>query len=564
VKRATGLALALVVATVALGVAAGAAEDERIAVGEPQFGYWAPRIRELSVYVNGKKARYALWCHDGVLRDFYPIRSASKRRLVVWVPLPWRAGQTYTLKLDYEYAGQHGEQTVAATAPAEGGAWEPSWEPSDGGNYGFLVREPVGLERRDEPVEFDLTARADVFTDPQRTVRATIMTAPGRFEEIPCQVYAVERMSETTRYTDFPLVRFRACVQLTVEPHGERMVFLWNCPDAPERAHQPGVKLEGGALGGVVENRFYRIALDPRCGLMRSWHDKATGTDFQFVVRRRRGTRHDVMNYTPDVYRVGAPWSHTSDWQQPENRVLSGPVFCETSLWGPMRRVPEVASRVTQRFYAGRPEVRLSSVIRVLQDVKVWGFRNGGLVQSADLYTHAAWPRPDGSIVRMSAEACLGNDTGAPPAARMPADTPWVAFYHAGKRYGLALVCPRYCYFNTGPDVPNASTSMRYVSLYRGRFIYTIRALTMTYFAEIRSYHTLLKAGTTAWEQTAMLPFTFEREDADQFSPVQRLLRELRNPLVARARRSPHAASPIAPAATCPRRPPAPRSLSRR
>jgi hypothetical protein len=197
-----------------------------------------------------------------------------------------------------------------------------------------------------------------------------------------------------------------------------------------------------------------------------------------------------------------------------------------------MPGAPELAGRVTYRFYADRPEVRLSSVIRVLQDVRVWGFRNGAMIQDPDLYTHAAWPRQDGSIVRVPIGQCVGNDGGAPPRARMPFGTPWIAFYHAERKYGLAFITTNLSYFNTGPFHPNVSGSLRYVSLYGYRFLYTVRAMNLTYCANIRSYHTPMRAGTIAYEEAAVLPFTFEREDADQFSQVEALRREMLNPLV--------------------------------
>ena len=530
-----------------LMLARAQADDERVIVLKPSFEYWTPEMRELhvrlplqalgvggeerfspgKVFIDGRPARYAFWYFDGTLFAYGAFQEASKRYIEVFVPLPWRAGEQYAIRLTYTYAGQGAEKIVTVQAPARGGVWAES----DGGNLAFLVREEAGIARRDEPVEFDVTGRRDVWPQPETNLRATVMTAPGVFEEIPCQVHSVEAPGTTGQYVRAPLVRFRTAVQLTLGPRGEAIVVLWHCPRPRAQEGEPPIRMEGSAPGGTVENSHYRITLDPRCGLLQVWHDKPTGVDFHYLEKRGDPPFEFAMNYTPDVYRVGQPWSHAMDWREPNAQTLRGPVFCETSVWAPMPNVPEIQARVTYRFHAHRPEVRLSSVIRVIEDVDVLGFRNGAMIQEPSLYTHAAWPRQDGSVVRVPIGQCAGNDTGAPPPGRMPADTPWVAFYHKDKGYGLALVTVKLGYFHEGPHHPSASNMLRYVSLY-GPFLYTIRAMNLTYCANIRSYPTPLRAGTVAYEEAAFLAFTFQGEDEAQFEPLDALRREMLNPLV--------------------------------
>lgn len=522
--------------------------DGRLRVSEPSFGYWAPELHELHVHlplqalpvggeerfrprgvlVDGGPPRYAFWYVDGTAYAYRWVKRASERKLELFVPLPWRPGEEHTLTLSYSYHGEDLEQTVTLRAPERGGVWEES----DGGNHAFLVREMAGLARRDEPVEFDLTVEAEMFPDPERMVRATIMADPGVFQEVPCQVYDTERPALRGTYTSVPLVRFRAAVQLSVEPGGEALVVLWHCSGEPREPVDPPILFQGSALGGTVENDCYRIGLDATSGQLSEWHDKRIGVDCHYRKDSGRPGSSRSMSYTPDIYRVGANWSHTDDWTEPQARELRGRVFCETARWGPMHNVPEATSRVTYRFYARRPEVRISSVIRVLEDIDVLGFRNCGMIQNHELYTHAAWPRQDGSVVRLSVEKCLGNDTGACPPARMPFETPWVAFYHEDQHYGLALISTNGTYFNEGPYHANMSNAHRYVSLYNGMFLYTVRSMIFTYCSNIRSYHTPVRAGTIAYEELALLPFTFEGEDEDTFHQVEALRREMLHPLV--------------------------------
>ena len=526
----------------------GQRDGPGLRVLEPDFGYWAPELRELYVHlplqavpaggeepfqplevlVDGARPRYAFWYVDGTAYAYWVVKEASRRRLELFVPLAWRPGRTHEIRLRYSYCGKEEQQAVAVRTPGQGGVWEAS----DGGNSAFLVREEAGLARRAEPVEFDLTVEAEVFPDPERTVRATVMTAPGVFEEIPCQVYDVKPCAPKGTYTSIPLVRFRAAVQLSMDACGEALVILWHCPPKAAGGDTAPVSLEGSALGGRVQNEHYVIELEADSGQLVRWDEKNTGRSFTFLRDPADPASRGAMHYTPDVYRIGASWAHADDWDGPPFQEVRGPVFCETARWAPMRDVPEVTARVTYRFYAARPEVRLCSVMRVLSDINVLGFRNGGMIQSRDRYTHAAWKRQDGRIVRLPIEKCYGNDTGAPPPARAPLSTPWVAFYDSRERYGLALISANFAYFNKGPAQPNLSNAHRYVSLWNGKFLYTIRGMVFTYCSNIRSYHTPMDAGTVAYEEVALLPFTFEREDDAQFQPVETLLREMHNPLV--------------------------------
>ena len=516
-------------------------------VMEADFGYWAPELRELHVHlplealpgggedkfrplavlVDGKKPRYVFWYVDATAYAYQWVEPASRRKLELFIPLPWRPGDEHEIALSYTYDGRDQEQTVAVRPPAQGGVWEAS----DGGNYALMVREMAGIARQNEPVEFDVTVECDMFPDPSRAVRATVMSAPGEFREIPCQVCDAERSAPKGTYTSIPLVRFRTAVQLSLGAREEALVHLWHCPRARAQS-QDGVRLEGGAMGGTVENELYRIKLESKSGQLLAWHDKGTGVDFRYEADADNPGSRAAMNYTPDIYAIGVNWSHSDDWRGPEASELIGPVFCETTRRGPMHQVPQVQTRVTYRFYAGRREVRMSSVMRLLEDINVLGLRNCGMIQSRRLHTHAAWPLQDGTVVRLSAEECLGNDTGAPPRARMPLDTPWLAFYHRDRGYGLALICTNAAYFNEGAHHPNLSGAHRYVSLYNDRFLYTVRSMIFTYCSGIRSYHTPMHAGTVAYEEVAMLPFTFEREDEEQFSQVKALQREMLNPLV--------------------------------
>lgn len=520
-----------------------------VAAGEATCGYWAPELHELhlevplaldlaagesfyplDVQVNGAPAPSVVWYADGHSIDYQPEPEARGKAIAAFIPHAWRGGETYEVVIRCRCGGAEREFRAAVPAPA-GGAWAPC----TGGNLAFLIREERGLARAHEPVDLDVTVSAALFPDPGRAVRATVMRAPGVFDEIPVQVCDVEEFAGPRPGDEpGPCVRFRALVQLTLAARAEALVHLWACtPDDAAVLAEGPLRLEGGALGGIVHNADYAIELDRATGQLFRWRDHRLGVVFDYVdpIPERTGSQL-VIHRTPDLFPAGAPWSHLCDWEAPGHRTIAGPVLCETRRWGPMPWTPEARARVSYRFHAHRPEVRATSSLRVLRDLLVKALRMGNMIFSRDAFTHVAWPRQDGSVVRIALAQAIGNDMGAPPAAQFLSDTPWVAFYHRGRKIGFALLTVSTAYLADGPWPPNRSQQMAYVSYYRESFLYCIRSAIQSYCADVRTYETPLHAGTLLHEDVAYLPFCFTQEDAAQFQPVEQLFDELKYPLV--------------------------------
>jgi len=524
---------------------ARAALDERLRVlPGVEYGYWAPEIHEMylkvpvkldpiggkedffagTVSVDGRPAEYTIWYVDGHTIDYEATTGASGQQIAAFVPVVWRANEQHEIAIRFTYGGKAGEQRATLPTPKAGGEWAPA----TGGNRAFRVREEAGLARTNEPVEFDLTVRQADFPDPEHGVRATIMRKPGLFEEIPCQVYDIQAYQQG----NLALSRFRAVVTLDMKTRSEAVVHLWSCPTRETVGDLP-ITLTGGALGGTVSTADYDILLDPVSGQLHAWRDRRLNVDYEYDDPREgiEGSAV-VIHRTPDLYQPAAPWSHALDWQHPESRVIAGPVMVETQRWGEMPGVPEVTGKVQYRFVAGRPEVRAASSMRVTKEIMVEAFRMGGMNFTPTMFTHFAYPRQDGRITRVPLARALGNDMGAPPPGHFPVDTPWVALYNREKKYGIALITAQYAYFTDGPGHANQSRPEAYVSNYRNSLLYSIRSATQTYNANAGSYLTPLPAGTIMYEDIAYLPFSFTGEDARQFQSVERLLKELRNPLV--------------------------------
>jgi len=482
-----------------------------------------------SVTVDGVNVRYAYWYCDGRNYAYGTLKGVGGRIVEAFIPLAWRGGKSYRVALKYTYAGEEGEASGKVRAPKQGGTWEMS----NGGNQAFLIREEAGLSRKDEPVELDVHATQDVFTDPARTVRVTLMSEPGVFKRIPSQVYQVDKLPqlEGAGAKGAATVRFRCAFQLSLGAKDKALVHVWDCRRRTSKPKR-GIDVKGSAIGGTVENEHYKIKLARKSGQLESWLDKRLGVNFRYIEDRAKPPGPFPISITPDLYRYGVPWSHASDWERARKRERLGPIFYETVRGGPMPGVPEVWGKVAYRFYGTRPEVHTSSLLRVVRNVEVFAFRNGGMLFDKDLFTHVLWPEEDGTTKSLPTSKCIGNDNGAPPQARMPFNTPWVAFYNEPRGLGMALITKNLSYFNEGPYQPNMANAVYYVSLYANRFLYTVRAMNMTYHSDIRTYRSRMRTGTVLYEEMVMLPFKSGGSEEEVTKPIEAARQRLLNPLV--------------------------------
>ncbi len=528
---------------VLLGVARAA---PTVRSGAATYGLWAPEFRELhvriplhldpgdgpdifrpvSVSVDGVRPSYALWYFDSTPFDFVAIPAASHTRVEVFVPVFWQAGEQHAIALAYDYGGTAGTIMVQATAPDTGGAWSRA---RGGGNLAFAVREEAGLDRTREVVEFDGVIERALFPDPGQSVRATRWDGATHVE-IPCQVYAVESVPGTM------LVHFRVAVQLSVPANEHVVVCLWHVDDETPVPVAGPLTRTVNADAITVSNDEYAIRLSSRSGQLMTWRDRRRNILFDYVDPRNLEEWARVINRTPDVYRVGQSWSHVFDWQVGQYREtwIQGPVFFESVRWGKMPFTgDELSATVRYRFTAGVPDVRITSMLSVDQDTLVLALRNGGIALTPSLFTHAAWPRQDGRIEHVSLDQALGNDTGAPAATRMPTDTPWIALWHREKGYGFGVHTIRQAYYGKGPQRPSMARQQAYVSVYRHRCLYTIRSLTQTYQADIRSLPVPLSAGTELYEVMIWSPFTLAPgEGTDVLQAVEAAHARFTHPLV--------------------------------
>jgi hypothetical protein len=581
-KRWALLCAAVLLAMSTVGSGA-AAEESNLQVLSYDFGYSSPYIREMylhvelkakplggkevfflrgttGAFVDGEKVHFALCRVGNETLCYYPQTNASQKSIDVYIPLAWRAGRKYDIALHYGYGAEKqkpGKLHFEATAPKEGGAWKMS----EGGNRAFLVREPIGMARRNAPVDLDLTIETTVFPDPQNALVATWMRSDGVFEELPCQVYALrDHPAEVGRsfdHTRSPKRIFRVALLVDFKANEEKLIHLWHAPKVgspwdlsknwhvrhkPEFKWAPSFKWDKGGYirydaetgekqepGKFHSNAFYAITLDSQSGQLLNWDDRATGLEFgspdpKHVTPILRG---------PSFFTGRGPWSQTSGWREPPGeRITSGPLFFETIRWGDLRAIPTVRAKVRYRFWAAREFVRAESSFRVKQDTPCMAARMDSLTLSKELVTHGAWPLRDGSVKIIPRHDFQGNDLGSPPDSQFSFDTPWVALLNKDKGIGIAMIILKSAYFSDdGPDPINASKQRAYVSQYMDQTVYVTRMGTQT-FSGHNSRQSMMPAGSVMYQDAVYTTFTYDPESKRPFARVEDLLRELKNPPV--------------------------------
>ncbi|MEX1027644.1 MAG: hypothetical protein WD049_06515 [Candidatus Paceibacterota bacterium] len=477
------------------------------------------------MYIDDESVYGVYWWMNGVVYEKADNLDPTNSIIDVRIPLAWHSGETYNLRFAYTYGDESFEITHTADVPENSGVWHFA----AAGGETFVIRETAGIERNGELVELDVTGPAPLYPDPHKDVRATVLTARGEHKQIPVQINNVTRTPETQ--ISPPGIYFKATVALDVPAGEEQTVMLWHAPTAPVRSPQQHIELTGGPIGGILQSPEYRVELHEPSGQLLNWTDQELGETLTY--NQAPADRPPIIypfHYAPDAYDGEGSWSHTSDWEAPDVDVLSGPLFVETVRRGTLPGMEEVYASVHYRFPGSGP-FESSSVIRVTKDVNAMALRNGSFGADDELFTHVAWPTTDGSVKEVPLSLLKGNDTGAPPAGKLPIDTPWVAYINKPKGYAFASIVAESSYFNETGEPVNRSGGHRYVSMYRGWFVYSVRALNITYQDTIRTLYSPIPAGTVAHLRTVYTAFSLDDTD-NPYEPVITAARRARNPLI--------------------------------
>jgi hypothetical protein len=187
---------------------------------------------------------------------------------------------------------------------------------------------------------------------------------------------------------------------------------------------------------------------------------------------------------------------------------IRGPVFLQTTRWGSLEpRLPEVNGWVTYRLYAHNPELRMSSLMEVVEDVNILAIRNDEVVQDAALVTHYAFKERNGEVK----SGAIGYSASAPDfwMGPMDLDLPWVCLYSPEGGHGLASVRLRHDFGHRYGKPATSDKAGTYLNCSQGSISYWFRA----YAIELQVQRPLfLEKGAFYSETNAYLPCKMNAE----------------------------------------------------
>ena len=429
-------------------------------------------------------------------------------------------------------------KTFEAVAPTKGGG-PKGWK-----RYQSLVlRETAGLPRRNEPVEVSIVVNAEACADLEKELRLFIVD-PEKPEmtPVPVQTYNPKAFAGTppgtsdTNYLQHPSHTVEGVFLATVPAHGAQVyLFVYDNPDAstPD-AIKSDLSITGNAVGAVIENEFYTIKLDDKCGQIAYFEIKGRKDK---PAPRLTNSLTGAAHWNPDSFSDNGKWGHTFAWNPPDQTHVSarGPLLFRVTNSGRMPdSTPQVQASVTYSFYAGLPYVKATTVTEVRDPLNTSAIRNGELVLDSHLVSHFVWREKTGEL--HSTRTLHGPNWQDEWANRVDQDVPWIAMANEAENYAVGEAVESSIAFN--PKFGEATTHRPAFYLYYHHFwrlplTYFTRAWVYPFSDNMRGPILPVDAGSTYVDKVAFIPFSL-REGDERYKDIENVSAELKTPLVQR------------------------------
>ncbi len=413
---------------------------------------------------------------------------------------------------------------VSAQLPEAAGPWDASqWKQY----VTFEVRETAGVARQQEPVEV-------VIRLPSRNPRVVRWSEPP--EEIVSQV--LEAQPDGAAY------KLRVAFPATVPARSMVRYRIYYDASLPAASYSTALKVSGETrVGWVVENGRYVADASSRAVEGKpedSGQIRALTLKFADVMLlRSTGPR---MHWAPNFQRAGAKsYTGIARWDPVQSVTRrAGPVVAETHRSGYHAEYPGIALSAVYRFFAFVPYFFFRSEMRMTQPLELFLLRNDEMTMDG-FFTHVAWP---GQLAAASLEGRRGDrqeTSGTTPVEAatfeerekllekrpIPADAPWICFFHQEKGYGYGSVRLKFDTRNTAGGPSPLYQPHTKISDGAGGGKYWNRRL-------IHEHNTLVPAGSRYAEENAYVVFRLRPgglpEALGEFLEWER---KLRTPLVA-------------------------------
>lgn len=457
--------------------------------------------------------------------------------VVGWVK--WEPGKDYTIKISVRIKKNVKAsdsdvwltKTETVKAPGNIAVFDPAWK-----NFkSVVVTETAGIERKAEPVEVLLAFYPDEAFDLKREIRVVEVDPETHIlTEVPSQVYDLQKYlvednldpdanGKPTRDVPIwlPTVSARVAFMADIKANKSKVYLVfYNNDKALVKVYDSNLKVQGEMPGVNVDNGKISIALHPKSG---HFDQLTLKTKPEFPLFHRMET-NGAIHWNPEIYSPPKPWTHTADWNPPQNvNLISGPVTAITELWGSLRDIPEVDASVRYQFYPDVPYFTSSTSLRINETMNCIALRNGEIVFKRELMTHAAWY----DVIRNKVITYDVTDMPDLTDLKMEADVPWITFYNEKEKIGFAGI--QLDYSNSGLESRERLLNP-FIYITGGPWIYWARALSLTFLSSNMQQMVPALKGNYFAEKWAYL--VYETEDgAIPYQPVLEWQKRLLNPL---------------------------------
>jgi hypothetical protein len=433
---------------------------------------------------------------------------------------------------------------LAITAFADGLVVDANeWGKDFAFKYDYVLSEPAGLTRKNEPIEITLSVPDvddSLWVDEIRVVKLDADTAGV---VVPHQVIGrttARVKSDDTEKSPAPAQSVNIVFLADCPANGKKTYRLfWGTPagaavrrEHPKAFESKGLQLQGSAPGLTVSNEYYTVQLDPKSGAILTCHLAEHTNDRSMKFRTR------PIHFGVDVWSPPLKWDHDYDWEGPPNQKMeSGPLVTRYHRWGPLQSYQDVTVSVTYTFYAHVPYVFVSSTLLFTMDRSVRAVRMGEIVVDHthmegpnekdakenvhNVFTHYAWPERDGATHAVEIDAHR-DETGAEnlpgvvsgAIAILDRDVAWVAGYNAAEKFGMGTLRRSQFAGNVSGGTTPQSVPCTYVANYGWGFTYWSRPIVypLGEKGSPEDQNTAVAAGTVFGIEEALLFFTPDEE----------------------------------------------------
>jgi hypothetical protein len=374
----------------------------------------------------------------------------------------------------------------------------------------IVIREPAGINRSLEYIEFQLQLKADDFNTDELNIIAEDIEDGN---VLPCQVSSISLFQKEN------ILLLKIIFPISIKAN-ENKSFLLKSVEKKETV-VTDLNYSGEGMNLIIENNYFIADLSSsdqdeakshNSGQLRELQIKMDFNQLLFRTENR-------MHWAPNFQRYGLEYYSTiAGWENPTNYVFSeGPYLIYTHRKDLAPDHPEILLTANYSFYSGLPYFKFYSSVNIVEDVTLYLLRNDEMTMDS-LFTNIAYQNNSGKIIDLSFSERYAELEKSP----IDNNVLWLCFYN--KENGYAFGSIRMKYDNTNDKGMPSPTYQPYTKISDGAEggKYWNRIL-------INDNPLLVSKGSSYVEENAYL--IFKIHEGNKFNDIVQWMNIIRNPI---------------------------------